>query len=323
MTPTTCWVASDPGSPKRTWKVGSGSSRTTWPLESRRRGSSASYARIAERSYGVRFEDDTPLSERVLLPAMSAESKGMEDARFVRFSDDDASVTYYASYTAYNGTDIGQQLLETKDFSNFTSSPMVGAPQPTRVWLSSPAGSVAGSPPSLELIGNRTRSPIRTNPYVAGKNGWHARRRRHPGRSCNSATAGRPSRPKQAGWCSPTASAPCAPTTSGPFCSTSKTPLGSSVGSASRSSARSRRAGRLRAQRRLLLRCPPPCGHPGHSLRNRRLRHRRGDRASGRTSRCPRIPSPIDPYSHDTYDWRTPCLTDPLRSHPERSPASP
>jgi predicted GH43/DUF377 family glycosyl hydrolase len=83
--------------------------------------------RIAERTYGVRFENTTPLSERVLLPAMGAESDGMEDARFVRFIEDDASVTYYASYTAYNGTDIGQQLLETKDFLTFTSSPMVGA----------------------------------------------------------------------------------------------------------------------------------------------------------------------------------------------------
>jgi predicted GH43/DUF377 family glycosyl hydrolase len=83
--------------------------------------------RIAERSYSVRFEENTPLSEHVLMPAMSAESKGMEDARFVRFVDDDGSATYYASYTAYNGTDIGQQLLETKDFVHFSSSPMVGA----------------------------------------------------------------------------------------------------------------------------------------------------------------------------------------------------
>ncbi len=82
--------------------------------------------RIAERSYGVIFEGDTQLSERVLLPSMNAESKGMEDARFVRFSDEDGTVTYYASYTAYNGTDIGQQLLETKDFVHFTSSPLVG-----------------------------------------------------------------------------------------------------------------------------------------------------------------------------------------------------
>ena len=83
--------------------------------------------RIAERSYSVRFEEDAPLSEQVLLSAMSAESKGMEDARFVRFVHDDGTATYFASYTAYNGIDIGQQLLETRDFLRFTSSPMVGA----------------------------------------------------------------------------------------------------------------------------------------------------------------------------------------------------
>ena len=83
--------------------------------------------RIAERSYSVRFEEDAPLSEQVLLPAMSAESKGMEDARFVRFVHDDGTATYFASYTAYNGIDIGQQLLETRDFLSFTSSPMVGS----------------------------------------------------------------------------------------------------------------------------------------------------------------------------------------------------
>jgi predicted GH43/DUF377 family glycosyl hydrolase len=83
--------------------------------------------RIAERTYGIAFELDTPLSERVLLPTMSAEAKGVEDARFVRFRDDDGSLTYYASYTAFNGTDIGQQLLETTDFAHFTSRPMAGA----------------------------------------------------------------------------------------------------------------------------------------------------------------------------------------------------
>jgi predicted GH43/DUF377 family glycosyl hydrolase len=83
--------------------------------------------RIAERSYSVRFQGGIPLSEQVLMPAMSAESRGMEDARFVRFVEHDGSVTFYASYTAYNGTDIGQQLLETEDFVHFTSSPMVGA----------------------------------------------------------------------------------------------------------------------------------------------------------------------------------------------------
>ncbi|MGO8826859.1 MAG: glycoside hydrolase family 130 protein [Acidimicrobiales bacterium] len=82
---------------------------------------------IAERSYGIRFESRTPLSERVLLPATTTELQGMEDARFVRFTEDDAVVTYYASYAAYDGKDVSQQLLETTDFLDFTSSPIVGA----------------------------------------------------------------------------------------------------------------------------------------------------------------------------------------------------
>jgi predicted GH43/DUF377 family glycosyl hydrolase len=81
---------------------------------------------IAERTYGVEFADDIPLSARVLWPAMSAEGAGMEDARFVRFVDDDGAVTFYASYTAYSGSHISQQLLETDDFRTFTSTPMVG-----------------------------------------------------------------------------------------------------------------------------------------------------------------------------------------------------
>jgi predicted GH43/DUF377 family glycosyl hydrolase len=81
---------------------------------------------IAERTYGIESADDSVLSERVLYPAMSAEAAGMEDARFVRFVDDDGSVTFYASYTAYSGSRISQQLLETEDFRLFTSTPMVG-----------------------------------------------------------------------------------------------------------------------------------------------------------------------------------------------------
>jgi predicted GH43/DUF377 family glycosyl hydrolase len=81
---------------------------------------------IADRTYGVEFDDGIPLSARVLWPATTAEGAGMEDARFVRFVDEDGSVTFYASYTAYSGTHISQQLLETQDFRIFTSTPMVG-----------------------------------------------------------------------------------------------------------------------------------------------------------------------------------------------------
>jgi predicted GH43/DUF377 family glycosyl hydrolase len=81
---------------------------------------------IAERTYGIAFPADVDVSERLLWPSMSAESHGMEDARFVRFTHDDGRITYYATYTAYDGHDISQQLLETADFCTFTSSPIVG-----------------------------------------------------------------------------------------------------------------------------------------------------------------------------------------------------
>lgn len=94
----------------------------------RHSGRTASLVRsVAERTYGIRFDSDSDLSERVLVPSMGAERQGMEDARFVRFTDDDGSVTYYGGYTAYDGHDICQQILRTDDFVEFTSSPVVGA----------------------------------------------------------------------------------------------------------------------------------------------------------------------------------------------------
>jgi len=82
---------------------------------------------IAGRTYRIEFGAHTDFSERVLWPAMRAEAGGMEDARFVRFVDEDGSVTFYATYTAYSGSRIRQQLLTTVDFRSFVSEPIVGA----------------------------------------------------------------------------------------------------------------------------------------------------------------------------------------------------
>src|SRR5205823_6513499 len=82
---------------------------------------------IADRTYGIAFADDMPMAERVLWPSMDAERHGMEDARFVRFTNDDGTVTNFATYTAYDGTNIVQQLLQTADLTPFTSSPIVAA----------------------------------------------------------------------------------------------------------------------------------------------------------------------------------------------------
>jgi len=82
---------------------------------------------FSERSFSSRFADDVDVSRRVLLSATPAESHGVEDARFVRFTDDDgADPVYLATYTAYDGHVVAQQLLETLDFERFRSSPLLG-----------------------------------------------------------------------------------------------------------------------------------------------------------------------------------------------------
>lgn len=72
-----------------------------------------------DSDYAVRFDPALPLSERVIFPVLKNESKGIEDARFVRFIDNDGSATYYATYTAYDGFTILPQFIETKDFLTF------------------------------------------------------------------------------------------------------------------------------------------------------------------------------------------------------------
>jgi len=74
---------------------------------------------LADSNYELRFPEKLALSERILFPVSDNESNGIEDARFVRFVEDDGSILYYATYTAYNGRAILPQLIETQDFLHF------------------------------------------------------------------------------------------------------------------------------------------------------------------------------------------------------------
>lgn len=70
-------------------------------------------------NYTIRFSKTRELSERVIFPVSSYERNGIEDARFVRFTDEDGTFTYYSTYTAYNGKEIRPQLIQTTDFTHF------------------------------------------------------------------------------------------------------------------------------------------------------------------------------------------------------------
>jgi predicted GH43/DUF377 family glycosyl hydrolase len=72
------------------------------------------------------FEPAPDISERVIFPVTESQSNGIEDARFVQFSDGDRT-TYYATYTAYRGTAIRSELIETTDFLSFRMTPLQGA----------------------------------------------------------------------------------------------------------------------------------------------------------------------------------------------------
>lgn len=82
---------------------------------------------LAASSYVTSFPSPSALAERVIFPAGPHETRGMEDARFVRFCADDGTARYYATYTAFDGFEIIPQLIETADFLTFTISTLYGS----------------------------------------------------------------------------------------------------------------------------------------------------------------------------------------------------
>ena len=81
---------------------------------------------LAKSHYELDFSLDSAISERVIFPTSETEKNGIEDARFVRFTEDNDKVIYYATYTAYDGHTILPKLLETKNFYHFKALPIHG-----------------------------------------------------------------------------------------------------------------------------------------------------------------------------------------------------
>jgi predicted GH43/DUF377 family glycosyl hydrolase len=81
---------------------------------------------LAESNYEITYDAQHHISERILFPHSPAEMRGMEDARFVRFVEEDGTVRYFATYTAFDGQVILPQLLATTDFLRFKISTLNG-----------------------------------------------------------------------------------------------------------------------------------------------------------------------------------------------------
>jgi predicted GH43/DUF377 family glycosyl hydrolase len=85
---------------------------------------SLSAAAGAER-VELTFRPEEDISERVIFPVLPSQSNGIEDARFVEFVEA-GERTFYATYTAYTGTAIRSELIETRDFVTFRMMPLDG-----------------------------------------------------------------------------------------------------------------------------------------------------------------------------------------------------
>ncbi len=81
---------------------------------------------LADSYYEITFSLDTDISDRVIFPVSEYERRGIEDARFTNFFNEDGVSTYYATYTAYDGSIIMPKLLQTNDFLNFKMMPLFG-----------------------------------------------------------------------------------------------------------------------------------------------------------------------------------------------------
>ena len=72
------------------------------------------------------------LSETVIFPIMPSQRGGIEDLRMVQFADEDGSIRYIGTYTAFSGSEIRQELLQTSDFSTFEMRPLGGSASATK-----------------------------------------------------------------------------------------------------------------------------------------------------------------------------------------------
>jgi predicted GH43/DUF377 family glycosyl hydrolase len=74
----------------------------------------------------LRFGECQSISETVLSPVLPTQRQGIEDLRLVRFTDDDGSVTYYGTYTAFSGAEAQSELLIGTGFHSFAMHAMSG-----------------------------------------------------------------------------------------------------------------------------------------------------------------------------------------------------
>lgn len=73
------------------------------------------------------FNDDVTIAEQVIFPLTPDESNGIEDVRFVRFEEENGEITYYGTFTAFDGKNIKSKLICTPDFKKYIIRSLSGS----------------------------------------------------------------------------------------------------------------------------------------------------------------------------------------------------
>jgi len=81
---------------------------------------------FARSNYRIPIPRDVHPSEVVIFPISERESRGIEDMRLVRFTEDDGAGTIYGTYTAYNGITGFPSLFLSNDLKTIASHTMAG-----------------------------------------------------------------------------------------------------------------------------------------------------------------------------------------------------
>ena len=155
---------------------------------------------LAHSNYQLELPREAEASEVVIFPQTSNESHGIEDLRMVRFVDDDGTVTYYGTCTAFDGYRVLPQLIETRDFLRIGVHTINGACAEQRHG----AFPAADRRALCDVFPHRRRESLHhgsPTSFTSGRRPSCCRRPAIPGSSCRSATAARPWKRRKAGCC--------------------------------------------------------------------------------------------------------------------------
>ena len=72
-------------------------------------------------------EGSEDASESVLFPVTASQRQGIEDLRLCRFTEEDGTIQFYGTYTAFDGQAARSELLHGTDFKTFQMHPLTGS----------------------------------------------------------------------------------------------------------------------------------------------------------------------------------------------------